>query len=68
MIYNNKYALSTMDLCLLEKIPELVASGVASFKVEGRMRSPLYVATVARIYRKYIDAYYAELFRTKQGN
>ena len=51
-----------MDLCLLPKIPELIKAGVAAFKVEGRMRSPLYVATVARIYRKYIDAYYAGKF------
>ncbi len=63
MLYNNKYALSTMDLCLLEKIPELVKAGVVSFKVEGRIRSPLYVATAARIYRKYIDAYYSEDFK-----
>jgi len=60
--YNNKYLLSTMDLCLLPKIPELINAGVAAFKVEGRMRSPLYVATVGRIYRKYIDAYYAGTF------
>jgi collagenase-like PrtC family protease len=60
--YNNRYLLSTMDLCLLPKIPELINAGVAAFKVEGRMRSPLYVATVARIYRKYIDAYYAGTF------
>jgi len=60
--YNNKYLMSTMDLCLLPKIPELISAGVAAFKVEGRMRSPLYVATVARIYRKYIDAYYAGTF------
>jgi len=62
LMYNNKYSLSTMDLCLLQKIPELINAGVAAFKVEGRMRSPLYVATVARIYRKYIDAYYAGTF------
>ncbi|VVB61542.1 Peptidase family U32 [uncultured archaeon] len=62
MLYNNKYSLSTMDLCLLEKIPELIKANVVSFKVEGRMRSPLYVATAARIYRKYIDAYYAGNF------
>jgi len=62
LMYNNKYSLSTMDLSLLPKIPELIEAGVASFKVEGRMRSPLYVATVARIYRKYIDAYYAGTF------
>lgn len=62
LMYNNKYLLSTMDLCLLPKIPELVDAGVAAFKVEGRMRSPLYVATVSRIYRKYIDAHYAGKF------
>jgi len=56
--YNNKYALSTMDLCLLEKIPFLIEAGVASFKIEGRLRSPLYTATAARIYRKYIDGYF----------
>lgn len=60
--YNNRYPLSTMDLCLLQKIPELIKAGVVAFKFEGRMRSPLYVATVARIYRKYIDAYYAGTF------
>jgi len=62
LMYNNKYPLSTMDLCLLPKIPELIKAGVVAFKVEGRMRSPLYVATVARIYRKYIDAHYAGTF------
>jgi collagenase-like PrtC family protease len=51
-----------MDLCLLSKIPQLIEAGVAAFKVEGRMRRPLYVATVARIYRKYIDAYYSGNF------
>jgi len=63
--YNNKYPLSTMDLCLLPRIPELIAAGVTAFKVEGRMRSPLYVATAARIYRKYIDQYYAGDFHVE---
>lgn len=58
-MYNNKYALSTMDLCMLEKIPELIGLGVTAFKIEGRMRSPLYVATAARVYRKYIDMFYS---------
>ncbi len=57
--YNDRYPLSTMDLCLLPKIPKLLEAGVRAFKIEGRMRSPLYVATTARIYRKYIDAYYS---------
>jgi len=62
-IYNNKYLLSTMDLCLLSKIPDIIATGTASLKIEGRMRTPLYVGTVAKIYRKYIDAYYASEFK-----
>lgn len=49
------YWLSPKDLCLLERLPELVDAGVASLKIEGRMKSPQYVATVTRIYRKYLD-------------
>lgn len=51
----NGYLLSTRDLCGLEFIPDLINSGVMCFKIEGRMKSPEYVATVTRIYRKYID-------------
>lgn len=49
------YLLSPKDLCSLELLPELIQAGVHSFKIEGRMKSPEYVATVTRIYRKYID-------------
>lgn len=49
------YLLSTRDLCSLEYIPDLIQSGVTSFKIEGRMKSPEYVAIVTKIYRKYID-------------
>ena len=52
---NSGYLLSTRDLCGLEFIPNLIHAGVKSFKIEGRMKSPEYVATVTRIYRKYID-------------
>ena len=51
------YALSPKDLCLIEHIPELVLSGAESFKIEGRMKSPEYVAIVTRTYRKYIDLF-----------
>lgn len=51
----NGYLLSTRDLCGLEFIPDLINSSVMCFKIEGRMKSPEYVATVTRIYRKYID-------------
>ena len=49
------YLLSTRDLCGLNYIPALIDAGVMCFKIEGRMKSPQYVATVTRIYRKYID-------------
>ncbi len=52
---NSGYILSTRDLCGLEFISDLINAGVKSLKIEGRMKSPEYVATVTRIYRKYID-------------
>lgn len=50
-IFNSK------DLCMVEHIPELLEAGIDSFKVEGRMKTALYVATVARAYRRAIDDY-----------
>ncbi len=52
------YLLSTRDLNMLHHLPELIRSGVASLKIEGRMKRPEYVATVVRHYRQAIDAYY----------
>ncbi len=52
---NSGYLLSTRDLCALDYIPSFLASGVKCLKIEGRMKSPEYIATVTRIYRKYID-------------
>lgn len=49
------YLLSPKDLCGLAYLPRLIKAGVTCFKIEGRMKSPEYVATVTRIYRKYID-------------
>jgi len=56
-ILNKGFLLSPRDLCGLEYIPALIDAGVKCFKIEGRMKSPDYVATVTRIYRKYIDMY-----------
>lgn len=53
------YLLSLKDMCTLEDLPILINSGITSFKIEGRMKSPEYVASVVRIYRKYIDKYLA---------
>ena len=49
------YLLSPRDLCSLDYLPRLLKAGVKSFKIEGRLKTPEYVATVTRIYRKYID-------------
>ena len=51
------YIFNSKDLCMIEHIPELVESGIDSFKIEGRMKTALYVATVARTYRMAIDDY-----------
>ena len=52
------YIFNSKDLCMIEHIPELINAGIDSFKVEGRMKNALYVATVARTYRKAIDDFY----------
>ncbi len=52
------YIFNSKDLCMIEHIPELVDAGIDSLKIEGRMKTALYVATVARTYRKAIDDYF----------
>lgn len=54
------YIFNSKDLCMIEYIPELVKAGINSFKVEGRMKTALYVATVARTYRKAIDDFFED--------
>ena len=59
-VYENErgtYIFNSKDLCMIEHIPELMESGIDSFKIEGRMKTALYVATVARTYRRAIDDY-----------
>lgn len=53
--YNGSYPISLKDLCLAKHVPSLIEAGVASFKLEGRMKSPSYVYGVTRIYRRLID-------------
>ena len=57
---NAGYLLSTRDLCSLDYIPSFIKAGVTCLKIEGRMKSPEYVATVTRIYKKYINLAYSE--------
>lgn len=54
------FMMSAKDLCMIEHIPEMIRSGVESFKIEGRMKSVHYVATVVNAYRQAIDSYYAD--------
>lgn len=51
------YIFNSKDLCMIEHVPELIEAGIDSFKIEGRMKTALYVATVARTYRRAIDDY-----------
>lgn len=60
-VYENErgtYIFNSRDLCMIEYIPELVDAGIDSLKIEGRMKTALYVAAVARTYRKAIDDYF----------
>ena len=59
-VYENErgtFIFNSKDLCMIEHIPELIEAGIDSFKIEGRMKTALYVATVARTYRKAVDDY-----------
>ena len=59
-VYENErgtYIFNSKDLCMIEHIPDLLDAGIDSFKIEGRMKTALYVATVARTYRKAVDDY-----------
>lgn len=57
---DKKYVVSPQDLCGIAEIPQLIENGVASFKIEGRLKSPEYVAAAAQEYRKAIDRHHAE--------
>lgn len=62
-VYENErgtFIFNSKDLCMIEHIPEMIEAGIDSFKIEGRMKTALYVATVARTYRKAIDDYLEE--------
>ena len=69
-VYENErgtYIFNSKDLCMIEHIPELIDAGIDSLKIEGRMKTALYVATVARTYRMAIDDFYKseEYYRSR---
>ena len=57
---STSYPLSMRDMCTISMLPELIESGIDSFKIEGRMKKPVYAAGVTAVYRKYIDLYYEQ--------
>lgn len=69
-VYENErgtYIFNSKDLCMIEYIPELAAAGIDSFKIEGRMKTALYVAAVTRTYRKAIDDYFKDVNLYKEN-
>ena len=71
-VYENErgtFLFNSKDLCMIEHVPEMIEAGIDSFKIEGRMKTALYVATVARTYRKAIDDYLEspEAYRGQYG-
>lgn len=61
------YIFNSKDLCMIEHIPDLVSAGIDSFKIEGRMKTALYVAAVARTYRKAIDDFFESPFKYQEN-
>lgn len=63
------YIFNSKDLCMIDYIPEMIDAGINSFKIEGRMKTALYVAVVTRTYRQAIDDYFnsEELYRRKKS-
>ncbi len=62
-VYENErgtYIFNSKDLCLIDRLPEIIESGVTSLKIEGRMKSSYYVATIVKAYREALDAYNAD--------
>ncbi|MFW9949002.1 MAG: peptidase U32 family protein [Candidatus Thorarchaeota archaeon] len=57
-LYDGQMFLNAKDLCMIEYIPELIKANIDAFKIEGRMKNPLYIETVTRCYREAIEAYF----------
>ena len=61
-IYDGQMFLNSKDLCMIEYIPELISANIDAFKIEGRMKDPIYVKTVTECYREAIDSYFNETY------
>ena len=65
-IYDGQMFLNAKDLCMIEYIPELIEANIDAFKIEGRMKDPLYVKTVCECYKEALDAYFNETYNIKK--
>lgn len=66
LLYDGVYFINTKDLCLIAHIPELIEANIDAFKIEGRMRDPIYIDEVVSCYREAIDAYYNDTFNKEK--
>ena len=65
-IYDGQMFLNAKDLCMIEYIPELIKAKIDAFKIEGRMKDPLYIKTVCESYKEALDAYFNETYNKKK--
>ena len=61
-LYDGVFFISAKDLCMIQYIPELIEGNIDAFKIEGRMRDPIYIEEVTSCYREAVDAYYNNTF------
>jgi len=66
LLYDGQMFLNAKDLCMIEHIPELIKSNIDAFKIEGRMKDPMYIETVASCYREAIDSYFDSTFSNEK--
>jgi len=67
-LYDGVFFINAKDLCMVEYIPQLIEAGIDAFKIEGRMRDPIYVEETASCYKEAIDAYYEKSFTQDKVN
>ena len=68
LIDDAKYLLSPQDLMAIDLVPELIKAGVKSFKIEGRLKGPEYVAITTKAYREAVDAVWTQLYESEKSN
>ena len=67
-LYDGVFFINSKDLCMIEYIPHLIEAGIDAFKIEGRMRDPIYVEETTSCYKEAIDAYYEKSFTQDKVN